>query len=560
MIQRYKPITSLLFTFALLSVFSTTMVAQINYNEATDGDLPDIPPTFTIAAGTNTWQGTLESTPPARSDNWDIQVPSGVTLNSITWSGPGSNSSTGEVFSFSIAYNAGSAYPSTTGGSFTWSPSGGVVGPATINIFVQTSVNAGTKGWTVTAAASGTPSSTAPSITSNPSSTAVCAGATASFTAAASGTPTPTVQWQVNSGAGFGDIGGATGTTYSFATNAGQNGNQYRAVFSNSAGNETTGAATLTVNTAPAVTTQPTSQTVCEGYNLTLTAGASASPAASVQWQVNSGGGFGNIGGATSTTYQVPVTQALDGNQYRAVFTNTCGSATTNTATITVKQPAALDITLAPSIITSSSGYMQSIFATAAVRSGTGCSPTIELVSVTSSDPDAGQFAGDQANDIQGVDVGTNDNQFQVRAEIVPGNSDRTYEATYRVTDGTYTADFTEPIIIPAGVGTLLPGGTNDCIANFGAIPEMTGPTVDIPYTIGVGPTTVRITIFDTEGEEVAGLVNEVTTATGSHSVTWDGTNNAGFNPGTQQPNGYYLVLLQACNDYRAVAVLRVNR
>src|SRR5439155_493772 len=54
-----------------------------------------------------------------------------------------------------------------------------------------------------------------PSITTNPSGQTVTYGAASvSFTAAASGFPTPTVQWQVNTGSGFSNIGGATSATY----------------------------------------------------------------------------------------------------------------------------------------------------------------------------------------------------------------------------------------------------------------------------------------------------------------------------------------------------------
>ncbi|MGH9972050.1 MAG: hypothetical protein ACREBG_30255 [Pyrinomonadaceae bacterium] len=89
-----------------------------------------------------------------------------------------------------------------------------------------------------------------PAITTNPGDTNVCEGATASFTAAASGNPTPTVQWQVSidGGANFSDISGATSTTLSFTASASQNGNKFRAVFSNSCNSTTTTAATLTVN------------------------------------------------------------------------------------------------------------------------------------------------------------------------------------------------------------------------------------------------------------------------------------------------------------------------
>ena len=173
-------------------------------------------------------------------------------------------------------------------------------------------------------------------IVTNPTDQTVCDGGTATFTASANGFPTPTVQWQVSTGGPFTDIPGATSTTLMFTATAADNGNQYRAVFTNSSGTATTTAATLTVNTAPAVTTNPVDATVCDGATATFTAAASGSPAPTVQWQVSSGGPFTDIPGATSTTLMFTATTADNGKQYRAVFTNTCGTATTTAATLTV--------------------------------------------------------------------------------------------------------------------------------------------------------------------------------------------------------------------------------
>jgi uncharacterized protein YkwD len=88
----------------------------------------------------------------------------------------------------------------------------------------------------------------APMVTTQPSSQTIAGGSSVTFTAAASGTPAPTVQWQVStSGGAFTNIPGATSTTLSFTANASENGNQYQAVFTNSAGPATTDPATLTV-------------------------------------------------------------------------------------------------------------------------------------------------------------------------------------------------------------------------------------------------------------------------------------------------------------------------
>ena len=58
-----------------------------------------------------------------------------------------------------------------------------------------------------------------------------------------------------------------------------------------------------------------------------------------------------------------------------------------------------------------------------------------ELVSITSNEPDVAPGAGDFPNDIQGATYGTDDRQFQLRAERVGAANGRVYTVTYRVTD-----------------------------------------------------------------------------------------------------------------------------
>jgi len=129
------------------------------------------------------------------------------------------------------------------------------------------------------------PPAAPPAIITQPANQTVNAGQTATFTAAATGSPTPTVQWQMSTGGGaFSNVSGATSTstTLSFTTALSQNGNQYRAVFTNAAGPATTTAATLTVNAVP----PPPSGTVTfqnTNSNLCIDTGGSASFTALIQ-------------------------------------------------------------------------------------------------------------------------------------------------------------------------------------------------------------------------------------------------------------------------------------
>ena len=105
----------------------------------------------------------------------------------------------------------------------------------------------------------------------------------------------------------------------------------------------------LTVNIPPAISTNPTDQTVSAGNTATFTAAATGTPVPTVQWQVSTDGGttFNNVPGATATTLSVPsTTLAMNGYEYQAVFTNSCNSATTTAAILTVNP--ALAVTTDP--------------------------------------------------------------------------------------------------------------------------------------------------------------------------------------------------------------------
>ncbi len=66
---------------------------------------------------------------------------------------------------------------------------------------------------------------------------------------------------------------------------------------------------------------------------------ASGSPTPTVQWQrsINGGATWSNLTGATSTSFTTTGTvTSMSGYQYRAVFTNSAGKATSNAAILTV--------------------------------------------------------------------------------------------------------------------------------------------------------------------------------------------------------------------------------
>ncbi len=103
------------------------------------------------------------------------------------------------------------------------------------------------------------------------------------------------------------------------------------------------GSITVTINSTPTITTNPSNVAVASGANTSFTAAGTSSP--SYTWEVSTNGGGTwstvNNGGvysnATTATLNITgVLASMDGYQYRATATNSCGSAVTTVATLTV--------------------------------------------------------------------------------------------------------------------------------------------------------------------------------------------------------------------------------
>lgn len=172
------------------------------------------------------------------------------------------------------------------------------------------------------------PSCTAPAITTQPQSQTKCTGQSVTFTVAASGTTPLSYQWKKNGT----NISGATSSSYTISSVTTGDAANYTCYVSNACGNVTSNAATLTVNTPPTITTQPQSQTKMVGQSVTFTVAASGTTPLSYQWRKNGS----NISGATSTSYSIASVVTGDAGNYDCVVTNSCGSATSSVAVLTV--------------------------------------------------------------------------------------------------------------------------------------------------------------------------------------------------------------------------------
>ena len=182
---------------------------------------------------------------------------------------------------------------------------------------------------------------TPPSITTQPAGVTVCAGSNAVFNVVSPG-PGLLYQWQVSNGGPFADITGATASSYTAtAVTGADNNNQYQVIVSTLCGSSTSAAATLTVDTAPAVTAQPAAAVICAGNDNTFTLTATGA-GLTYQWQqsiTGCAGTFVNIPGATSPAYTLTnITLLQDGYAYQCIVSGTCAptSVISNCAALSV--------------------------------------------------------------------------------------------------------------------------------------------------------------------------------------------------------------------------------
>jgi hypothetical protein len=199
-------------------------------------------------------------------------------------------------------------------------------------------------------------SASPPQITTQPASQTVNVGQTATFSVSATGAMPLTYQWQKNGA----NIPGATSASYTTpVTTSSDNGAMFDVIVTHSAQSVASSLATLTVNSAPSITTQPANQTVNLGQTAIFSVVANGTSPLTYQWQRNQV----NISGATSASYTTPATTSADnGASFRVLVTDAVSSVTSNSATLTVN--AGPSITTQPANQTVTVGQMASFSVT----------------------------------------------------------------------------------------------------------------------------------------------------------------------------------------------------
>ncbi len=325
---------------------------------------------FTNSAGSVTsnaatltvdWIGPIETQPQSATANEG----SAATLTSTAAANPNASAQ------WQVSTNGGSSWSNDTTDTASTSGASGKT-TSTLKVSSATRSQNGYEYRVVFTNSAGSVTSNAATLTvdwigpieTQPQSATANEGSAATLTSTAAANPNASAQWQVSTNGGSSwsndttdtaSTSGASGKTtstlkVSSATRS-QNGYEYRVVFTNSAGSVTSNAATLTVDWIGPITTQPEGTTVVEGKPVSLTAAISSNPGASAQWEVSSDAGgewsldTGDSANTTSsgetTTSRLTISSAQhaqSGYDYRAVFTNAAGNATSTAATVMVER------------------------------------------------------------------------------------------------------------------------------------------------------------------------------------------------------------------------------
>jgi len=177
-----------------------------------------------------------------------------------------------------------------------------------------------------------------PTITAQPVNQTVPLTHTATFSVTATGVAPLSYQWL----RGNSPIAGATSSSYTTApTGAGDNNATFQVLVTNPGGTTPSNTVTLTVNSPPTITVQPTSQTVALTHTATFSVTATGVAPITYQWLR----GNSPIAGATSSSYTTAPTGAGDNNAtFQVLVTNPGGTTPSNTVTLTVDSPPSITV------------------------------------------------------------------------------------------------------------------------------------------------------------------------------------------------------------------------
>ncbi len=136
--------------------------------------------------------------------------------------------------------------------------------------------------------------------------------------------------------------------------------------------------------------------------------------------------------------------------------TDDAGNTSTAVQVVTVQDTTAptLSLALDPSLLWPPNHHLTPVGATPEATDVCDPDPAIRLVSIASSEPDDASGDGNTAGDVQGAAFGSDDREFELRAERQGGGSGRVYTVRYETADASGNAASSEAAVsVPRSKG-----------------------------------------------------------------------------------------------------------
>jgi uncharacterized repeat protein (TIGR01451 family) len=314
---------------------------------------------------------------------------------------------------------------------------------------------------------------------------------------------------------------------------------------------------------APVVSSAPASVNVCVGGTASFSASATGTPAPAIQWQVmpNGGGSFGDLIGETAGSLSFAAIASQSGNQYRARFSNACGTTFSAPATlnwcpgntapvVTITGPpnglsfaVGTPVTFAGSFTDAAGDTHIAVWTIGGVDVPGVVNDTTQTVAASYAFSTAGNYA------IK-LTVTDQDGASGISTQVL-GQT-----ATVTVSSPTSGGDENRPRLTPAS------GARPALDVQFGLAQNAPNPFrsgTQIRFSLAV-QSRVKLGVFDVAGRQVASLSDQVWDA-GSHALDWSGTTDGG----SLARGGFYVIRMVAQSttgdrQYRAQkTMVRIN-